>query len=110
MQPHLNCKEQLSLYLLPKKITPKSLSPVSVSATKCTINSKAPKHILAGFKKALPPRNDSGANFPLNDSDSGPKVGVTGQKSELQPGRPPSSEPNRPEKAKNPPLSLLESS
>ena len=28
-----------------------------------------------------------------------PKVGVTGQKSELQPGRPPKSEPNRPEKA-----------
>ena len=27
-----------------------------------------------------------------------PKVGVTDQKSELQPGRPPESEPNRPEK------------
>ena len=52
-----------------------------------------------------PPRNDSGANFHLNDSGFGPKVrvtgqkvGVTGQKSELQPGRPPESEPNRPEK------------
>ena len=28
-----------------------------------------------------------------------PKVGVTDQKSELQPGRPPEPEPNRPEKA-----------
>ena len=27
-----------------------------------------------------------------------PKVGVTDQKSEIQPGRPPESEPNRPEK------------
>ena len=30
-----------------------------------------------------------------------PKVGVTDQKSELQPGRPPESEPNRPEKGPN---------
>ena len=29
---------------------------------------------------------------------TGPKVGVTDRKSELQPGRPPESEPNRPEK------------
>ena len=42
-----------------------------------------------------------------------PKVGVTDQKSEIQPGRPPESEPNRPEKGprmglrgfyRNPPL------
>ena len=32
-----------------------------------------------------PPRNVSGANFQWNDSDSGPKVRVTGQKSELRP-------------------------
>ena len=31
-----------------------------------------------------PPRNDSGANFHLNDSGLGPKVRVTDQKSELQ--------------------------
>ena len=31
-----------------------------------------------------PPRNDSGANFQRNDSGFGPKVRVTGQKSELQ--------------------------
>ena len=50
---------------------------------------------------AEPPRNDSGANFQWNDSDSGPKVGVTGRKSELQTKSPrysPESEPNRPEK------------
>ena len=48
----------------------------------------------------------AGADFQRNDSGFGPesqshrpKVGVTGQKSELQPGRPPESEPNRPEKA-----------
>ena len=33
---------------------------------------------------AEPPRHDSGANFERNDPDSGPKVGVTGQKSELR--------------------------
>ena len=60
--------------------------------------------IQEGFT-AEPPRNDSGANFYLNDSGFGPKsqsyrpkIGVTGQKSELQLGRPPESEPNRPEK------------
>ena len=54
---------------------------------------------------AEPPRNDSGADFQGNDSGFGPqsqsyrpKVGVTVQKSELQWGRPPESEPNRPEK------------
>ena len=48
-----------------------------------------------------PPRNDSGANFQRNDSDSGPKVRVTGRKSELQAESrrySPKSEPNRPEK------------
>ena len=60
--------------------------------------------IQEGFT-AEPPRNDSGANFQGNDSGFGPKVrvtgqksGVTDQKSELQWGRPPESEPNRPEK------------
>ena len=33
---------------------------------------------------AEPPRNDSGADFQGNDSGFGPKVRVTGQKSELQ--------------------------
>ena len=61
-------------------------------------------------------RNDSGANFQRNDSDSGPKVRDTGRKSELQTKSrrySPESEPNRPEKgperglgasAENPPL------
>ena len=53
--------------------------------------------IQEGFT-AEPPRNDSGANFQGNDSGFGPEVRVTGQKSELQPGRPPESEQNRPEK------------
>ena len=39
--------------------------------------------IQEGFT-AEPPRNDSGANFHLNDSDFGPKVRVTDEKSELQ--------------------------
>ena len=39
--------------------------------------------IQEGFT-AEPPRNDSGANFHLNDSGFGPKVRVTGQKSGLQ--------------------------
>ena len=44
-----------------------------------------------------------GANIQCNDSGFGSKVrvrkvGVTGQMSELQPGRPPESKPNRPEK------------
>ena len=39
--------------------------------------------IQKGFT-AEPPKNDSGANFQGNDSDSGPKVGVTGRKSELR--------------------------
>ena len=61
-------------------------------------------YYLSGFKKALlqnPPRNDSGANFQRSDSDSGPKVRVTGRKSELQTKSrrySPKSEPNRPEK------------
>ena len=49
-----------------------------------------------------------GAILQRNDLDSSPKVRVTGQKSELwtkkselQPGRPPESEPNRPEKGAN---------
>ena len=61
--------------------------------------------ILEGFT-AEPLRNDSGPNFQWNDSGLGSDVRVTGQKSELQtkkselqPGRPPESEPNRPEKA-----------
>ena len=56
--------------------------------------------IQEGFA-AEPPRHDSGANFHLNDSGFGPKsqsyrpkVGVTGQKSELQPGRTPQN-PNQ---------------
>ena len=56
--------------------------------------------IQKGFT-AEPPRNDSGANFQGNDSDSGPKVRVTGRKSELQTKSrrySPKSEPNRPEK------------
>ena len=53
--------------------------------------------IQEGFT-AEPLRTDSGANFQWNDSDSGPKVGVTDQKSEIQLGRAPESEPNRPEK------------
>ena len=56
-------------------------------------------------------RNDSGADVQWNDSGLGPKFRVP--KSELQPGRPPDSEPNRPEKTsevdlgastENPPL------
>ena len=54
---------------------------------------------------AEPPRNDSGADFQGNDSGFRPKVRVTDQKSELQTqkselqwGRPPESEPNCPEK------------
>ena len=50
-------------------------------------------------------RHDSGADFQGNDSGFGPQVRVTSQKSELQTksqsysrGRPPESEPNRPEK------------
>ena len=39
--------------------------------------------IQEGFT-AEPPRNDSGANSQSNDSDSGPKVRVTGRKSELR--------------------------
>ena len=39
--------------------------------------------IQEGFT-AETPRNDSGANFKGNDSNFGPKVRVTGQKSELQ--------------------------
>ena len=39
--------------------------------------------IQEGFT-AEPPRNDSGANFQWNDSDSGPQVRVTARKSELQ--------------------------
>ena len=39
--------------------------------------------IQEGFT-AEPLRNDSGANFQWNDSDSGPKVRVTARKSELQ--------------------------
>ena len=39
--------------------------------------------IQEGFT-AEPPRNDSGADFQGNDSGFGPKVRVTGQKSELQ--------------------------
>ena len=39
--------------------------------------------IQEGFT-AEPPRNDSGANFQRNDSDSGSKVRVTGRKSELR--------------------------
>ena len=31
-----------------------------------------------------PPGIDSGASFQQNDSDSGPKIRVTGRKSELQ--------------------------
>ena len=64
--------------------------------------------ILGGFKKALlqnPPRNDSGSNFQGSDSGSAhksqsyrPKVGVTDQKSEIQPERRSKSEPTRPEK------------
>ena len=53
--------------------------------------------IQEGFT-AEPPRNDSGARLQWNDSDSGPKVGVADQKSEIQPYRPTESEPNRPEK------------
>ena len=56
--------------------------------------------IQKGFT-AEPPRNDSGANFQRNDSDSGPKVRDTGRKSELQTKSrrySPESEPNRPEK------------
>ena len=56
--------------------------------------------IQEGFT-AEPPRNDSGANFQRNDSDSGPKVRDTGRKSELQTKSrrySPESEPNRPEK------------
>ena len=56
--------------------------------------------IQKGFT-AEPPRNDSGANFQRNDSDSAPKVRVTGRKSELQTKSrrySPKSEPNRPEK------------
>ena len=46
-----------------------------------------------------PLRHDLGAVLPLNDSGLGPKVRVTDhQKWELQPGRPPESEPNCPEK------------
>ena len=59
--------------------------------------------IQEGFT-AEPPRNDSGANFKWNDSDSGPKVRVTGRKSELQTKSrrySPKSEPNRPEKGPN---------
>ena len=60
--------------------------------------------IQEGFT-AKPPRNDSRASFsgkwfgfrPESQSYR-PKVGVTDQKSELQWGRPPESEPNRPEK------------
>ena len=37
-------------------------------------------------------------NFGPESQSYGPKVGVTDQKSELQPGRPPESELNRPEK------------
>ena len=57
--------------------------------------------IQKGFT-AEPLRNDSGANFQRNDSDSGPKVRDTGRKSELQTKSrrySPESEPNRPEKA-----------
>ena len=51
-------------------------------------------------------RNDSGAKFSVksfgffrSESQScRAKVGFTDQKSELQPGRPPECEPNRPEK------------
>ena len=57
---------------------------------------------LGGFKKVFtvePSRNDSSANFQCNDLDSGPKVspkvGVTDQKSELQPGRSDPQDPNR---------------
>ena len=39
--------------------------------------------IQEGFT-AEPPRNDSGANFQWNDSDSGPKVRITGRKPELR--------------------------
>ena len=53
--------------------------------------------IQEGFAAGVP-RNDVGAIFQRNDSGFGPKVGVTDQKSELQPGRPPESEPSRPEK------------
>ena len=62
--------------------------------------------IQEGFA-AEPLRNDSGANFQWNFKRFGfrpesqscrPKVGDTDQKSEIQPGRPPESEPNRPEK------------
>ena len=56
--------------------------------------------IQKGFT-AEPLRNDSGANFQRNDSDSGPKVRDTGRKSELQTKSrrySPESEPNRPEK------------
>ena len=72
-------------------------------------------NLLSGFKKALmqnPRDMIRGRILQGNDSGFGPKVGVTGQKWELQWGRPPESEPNRPEKepesalgasAKNPP-------
>ena len=56
--------------------------------------------IQKGFT-AEPLRNDSGANFQRNDSDSGPKVRDTGRKPELQTKSrrySPASEPNRPEK------------
>ena len=47
----------------------------------------------------LPPKNNSEMiRIRARKSTYGPKVGVTDHKSELQPGRPPESEPNRPEK------------
>ena len=39
-----------------------------------------------------------GFGFRPESQSYGPKVGVTDQKSEIRPGRPPESEPNRPEK------------
>ena len=65
------------------------------------------------------PRNDLGANFSeMIRASAQQSIGVTGQKSELQPGRPPESEPNPPEKGpewrlgastENTPSRLLES-
>ena len=60
---------------------------------------------MGGFKKALlqnPRDMIRGRIFSemirVSAQNPEPKVGVTDQKSELQPGRPPESEPNRPEK------------
>ena len=50
---------------------------------KCPCKTSTKSWIQEGFT-AEPPRNDSGTNFQWSDSGFGPKVGVTGQKSELQ--------------------------